>query len=393
MTSTNDIDRLLGKTLELVHKYIDPRRVADARRRQADVFNWKPTDYLPLVFWGSAPELTGLPDFDWRRQFDDPRVSLYVQLKLLIATIAHGADICPAVRADTGVINCPTVLGAPYEVPAHTKPVINGNVGKAALAAFRVPDDISGLGVLPIMARHARHHLAALKRAGLAELVILHHCDLQGPFDIAAQAYGHDEIFLDLYIDGPFVHELMAKSTDIYVKMAVLCKQLAGQPLRAGHANQYWMDPGSVRVCDDSGILVSAEKYAEFLVPYIAPALAPFGGGWIHYCGGVPDGNRPEGLHLHDLYCAVPGMRGLNFTTASGLEGQIEKLMARKVAYLGGLPREKEAPLAQHFRHALELCKPHGRRGMIFEAGVRAGEEESAVALWRKLQDEMLPKA
>ena len=38
---------------------------------------------------------------------------------------------------------------------------------KEALAAFEVPDDLSGLGVLPRMIEHMRHHVAALRERGL----------------------------------------------------------------------------------------------------------------------------------------------------------------------------------------------------------------------------------
>ncbi len=380
---------LLGCVLELARELIDPQVVARARRRQADAFAWRETDCLPLILSAEVPALAELPDFDWARQFDDPRLSLYMQLKDVLRAAAAGGDYVPTVRADTGVINGPSVLGAPYAVPSHTKPVITGHVPKETLAAFQVPQDIAELGVLPTMVDHTQHHLAALDEAGLGQLVGVRHCDTQGPFDIAAQAYGHDQIFLDLYVDGDFVHELMGKCTDIYVKLARLCKRLADQPLRSGYANEYWMESGSVRLCDDSGILVSAEQYRQFLAPYLGRALEPFGGGWIHYCGGVPDGNRPEGLHLHEIYCSVKRMRGLNFTTGRDWPAEIRKLIERKVVYLGGLPRGDGEGLADYFRRALSLCDD--RRGMIFNGSVRAQELPAALESWQRVHEELWP--
>lgn len=384
-----DAKSLLKRVLDLAGEAIDAGRVARAKRRQADMFAWRQSDYVPIVFGVAVPALEGLPDFDWAEQFADPAASLYMQMKDVTRAAAAEGDYVPTVRADTGVINGPTVLGAPFDVPAHTKPVINGHVPKQRLAAFQVPADISGLGVIPTMIEHTQHHLAALAGAGLGDLVGVRHCDTQGPFDIAAQAYGHDEIFLDLYVDGEFVHALMAKCTDIYITLSQLSKRLAGDPVGSGYANEYWMDPGSVRLCDDSGILVSAEMYEQFLAPYLARAVEPFGGGWIHYCGGVPDGNRPEGLHLHDLYCAVPKMRGLNFTTGKDWPGEISKVIARKVVYLGGLPRANGQPLADYLRRAARLCD--GRRGMIFHAEVHADEAARAPETWQRVQDELWP--
>jgi len=384
-----DAKSLLKQTLELADDLLDADRVAQAKRRQADMFAWRESDFVPIIFGLRVQSLEGLPDFDWTEQFFDPAASLYMQMKDVVRLAAGGSDYVPTVRADTGVINGPSVLGAGYDVPAHTKPVVNRRVDKGKLAAFQVPDDIRGLGVIPRMIEHTQHHLAVLAEAGLDDRVGIRHCDTQGPFDIAAQAYGHDEIFLDFYRDADFVWDLMSKCTDIYVKLARLCKELVGHPPDNGYANEYWMDRGSVRVCDDSGILVSAEQFAEHLAPHVAEALAPFGGGWIHYCGGVPDGNRPEGLHLHEVYCSIPGMRGLQFTTGADWPAEIRRVIDRKVVYLGGLPRGRDEPLEEYFRRALSLCP--GRRGMIFSADVRTEEAPSAVGSWRRVQHELWP--
>ena len=382
-----DSRQLLNRVLDLAAERLDGGRIETAKRRQADMFAWRESDYVPLVFGQSVEALAGLPDFDWAEQFADPAASLYMQMKDVIRQAASGSDCVPTVRADTGVINGPTVLGAPYAAPSHTKPVCTGHVGKDVLAGFEVPDDISALGVLPTMVAHTRHHLSALRAAGLDALVGVRHCDTQGPFDIAAQARGHDELFLDLYVDGDFAHALMAKCVDIYVKLNELSKRLAGTPADRGHANEYWMENGSVRLCDDSGILISAGHFREFCAPCIARAFEPFGGGWIHYCGGVPDGNRPEGLHLHEIYCSIPNVRGLQFTTGGDWPAEVRKVIARKIVYLDTLPRLAGEPLADYFRRVLGLCD--GRRGMIFSPSLRDGEHDAAMDTWQAVQDEL----
>ena len=142
-------------------------------------------------------------------------------------------------------------------------------------------------------------------------MVDVHHCDIQGPFDIACQALG-PTIFTEIYDDPEFVHHLMNEATRAYIAVAQLCKTLQGEGETWGNASGFWMKQGGVRVCDDSGILLSRACFEEFVFPYHAKALAPFGGGWLHYCGGVPGGGRAEGVHLHDMYCRIPGLRGLN---------------------------------------------------------------------------------
>ncbi len=382
-----DTTSLLNRVLEVAGEVLDGDRVAAAKRRQADMFAWRQSDYVPLVFGRPVEALGDLPDFDWAVQFHDPAASLYMQLKDVVRAGASGSDYVPTVRADTGVINGPTVLGAPYAVPAHTKPVCTGRVPRGRLAELELPEDISALGVMPRMIEHTQHHLAALRRAGLDDRIGVRHCDTQGPFDIAAQARGHDDLFLDLYTAPDFVHALMATCVDLYRRMNVLCKRLAGEPLQRGYANEFWMANGSVRLCDDSGILISPAHFREFCAPCVEAAFEPFAGGWVHYCGGVPDGHRPEGLHLHEIYCSIPRLRGLQFTTGRDWPAEVRKVIARKVVYLGTLPRADGEPLAGYFRRVLSLCD--GRCGMIFSPQLREDERPAAVETWHAVQDEL----
>ena len=161
----------------------------------------------------------------------------------------------------------------------------------------------------------------------------------------------------------------------------------AGHPLTSGYADEYWMGSGSGRLCGDGGILISAEMYREHVAPCLGRALEPFGGGWIHYCGGVPDGNRPDGLHLHDTHCATPGMRGLNSTTGRDWPAEIRRLIERKIVYLGSLPRLEGEPLEACLRRVFSLCD--GRGGMIFTPELRGGEASAAMETWHLVQDQM----
>jgi len=386
--SDADVASLLDRVLDLVAARLDPARVADARRRQADMFALRPSDFLPIIPRGDVPETAGLPDFDWARQFHDPAASLYQQLKdHVLPGLAGGGDFVPAVRPDTGVINGMTVLGAAFDVPAHTRPVITRYVPKESLAAFDVPDDVSALGCIPVMLEHARHHRSALAERGLAEHVRVAHADQQGPFDIAAQARGH-EIFIDLYEDPAFVHALMEKCAQVYVAISRLSKSVDPAPVAGGAGSYFWMDTGTVRMCDDSGILISADQHRAFAAPTMAKALAAMGGGWMHYCGGMPGFNRKEGLHLHEVYAGIEGCRGLNWTTAGDWLGEMRRLRGLGLCHVGTLHRLDGEPLEACFRRALGVYPD--RTGLIFDDPVlRPGEADRAADLWRHLQEDV----
>jgi uroporphyrinogen-III decarboxylase len=383
-----DVEALLDRVCGLVAARIDPERIAAAQRRQADAFAWRAGDSLPILFGRAVPEAADLPDFDWARRFHDPAASLYMQLKDdVLPQVAAGGDCVPAVRANLGVINGMTVFGAAYAVPAHTMPVITRYVAKETLAAFEVPEDVGRLGTMPRVVEHMEHHRAALEARGLGAHVRLLHCDQQGPFDIAAQARGHD-LFTDLYDDPPFVHGLMRKCTQVYVAVSRLCKRIDPAPLAGGAGSALWMANGSVRMCGDSDILISAAQHREFVAPYEQDAFQAMGGGWLHYCGGVPGFARREGLHLHEVYAGIEGLRGLNWTTAGDWMGEMRRLRALGLVHVGTLPRGPGETLEDYFRRVLE---PYPERaGLVLDGhDVRPEEADRAVDAWRRVQDDV----
>ncbi|MHC4984271.1 MAG: hypothetical protein ACYTF6_14030 [Planctomycetota bacterium] len=385
---SNDVQFLLCRICDLIAGKIDADRVATAKRRQAGVMAWREVDYVPLVF--SSPNAFGaekLPAFNWAERWYDPAKSLYMQLRDVYGFVAGGGDFVPGVRADTGVINCMSVFGVEYLVPEHTKPVVSKYVSKRQLWEFELPEDVSTLGVIPRMVEHMEHHLAVLRAHGLGELVSVYHCDQQGPFDVAAQTRGH-EVFVDLYDDPEFVHDLMGKCARAYVAVSNLCKRINGEPAGAGNAVGVWMENGGVRMCGDSDILVSPEQFRQFIQPYQQEAFAHFGGGWLHYCGGCKGTGRREGLHLHELYAQEEGLRGLNWSTAGDWLREMRKLKDLGLVHIGSVPRDDGQDLEDYFRKALS---GYDRRcGMIFRhPQLRRGEAERAMDVWHEVQDEV----
>jgi len=383
----HDVNGLLDQVGDFVHCYADASRIADAKRRQADMLALRPSDYIPILTGKPVPEARDLPSFDWAERFHDPAKSLYMQLKDdVLPRVASGCDAVPTVRPDLGVINCMTVFGCAYDAPAHTMPVITRYAAKEALAAFEVPGDVSGLGVMPQVIEHAEHHRAVLREHGLWDAVRLVHCDQQGPWDIAAQARGHD-VFLDVYEDPAFVHGLMKKCTQVYVAVSRLCKSFDPSPIAGGAGVAFWMDSGAVRMCGDSDILISAAQHREFAAPYQQEAFRAMGGGWLHYCGGMPGFKRREGLHLHEVYAGIEGLRGLNWTTAGDWLGEMRRLRDLGLCHVGTLPRAEGETVADYFRRVLSPYPT--RTGLIFEGPyLQPAEVDGAVDLWRKVQDE-----
>lgn len=94
-----------------------------------------------------------------------------------------------------------------------------------------------------------------------------------------------------------------------------------------------------------------------------------------------------EGLHLHELYARIEGLRGLNWSTGGDWLGEMRKLKRLGLVHLGGLPRRRGEALADYFRRALSPYD--GRRGMIFGMGAADGdgEGERVMEAWHGVQD------
>jgi hypothetical protein len=381
-----DVREAVERACDLAHRYFDPEKNARTRQRQAATLAWEPVDYLPIIFDVKVLEADTLPEYDWQEQWYDPAKSFVAQIKGQLGPGAAPGDFLPSVRADLGVINGPSLFGVGFQVPEHTKPVVDRFIAKEALCDFSLPDDIRDLGVMPRLIEHIQHHAAVLKAHGLEAHVDLTHCDTQGPFDIADQVLGH-HIFTEIYDDPDFIHHLMTEATRAFIAVTRLCKELQGEHGPGGNAAGFWMQQGGMRICDDSGILLSRDSFAEFVLPYHAQALSAFDGGWLHYCGGVPGGGRAEGLHLHDLYCSLPQLYGFNFTTGQDWEAEIRKVRARHVAYIGGLHRPEGEPLEAYLTRVAQLAPE--RTGFLFAYAFDEAEWDAVVPTWQRVQDNL----
>jgi len=132
--------------------------------------------------------------------------------------------------------------------------------------------------------------------------------DTQGVFDIAHMLYGQD-IFYDLADDPAWIHDLMQASLDLYLRVSRHLKAMLGEPageMIHGHGTpQGVYFPGAgVRISEDTATLLSPAMIERYLLPYIERAIAPFGGGFVHYCGHHP--------FLHERLCRLPGVKAID---------------------------------------------------------------------------------
>ncbi len=353
----------------------DPR-LPTAQARQAAVWRGEEPDFLPLLCESAAQPWDG-ERFALAEQAEDSEKMLYEGLLGSVRQLPLQSDSVLSIRPQFGVGCLVTAFGVEYELSTtYGTPWVVSRLSRDELARME-PDDLDLDGSL--VGRACRFLEQWASRLGVRLAVYLP--DTQGPFGIAHQARGHD-IFTDMFDDPPLVHHLMELTTHLYVEATRRLKAAAGEPLDSGHHDgSLYMERCGVRMCDDSGILASPALFGEFVVPYHRRALAPFGGGWVHWCG-----HRPQ---LLEAYLQIPEVRAVNFGNPEMYEPEtvLPQLVQAGKLYFGSWPWRPDEGLDAYFDRILEPLAG-GKRGLIL-TGAQDGatpETPEVMSRWREAQ-------
>jgi len=362
----------LDDLLELIQP--DPQILADGRRRMADLFHDRATDSLPIIFSTPAPEDGIAWNKDMRRHVEDPDTMLYDQVAGLIGWARAGSDAQLAIRANTGTGTLCTAAGCEQLLSEFGLPWTT-HVGREAIQTFN-PSNIAELGVLPRV-----RELYAYFRARLPERIGFYIADTQSPFDLAHLLYG-DAIFYDMFDDPEFVHLLMKKATALYIAGSRLMKAWISEQADGGCHGGLWMANGGVRVCEDTATLLSPELIEQFVVPYRDAGVAPFGGGWVHYCG--------DNAALYRTLLRAPQVRGINFGNPErhDFSRVLPELIEEGKFYFGNPPRQEDETLEAYFHRVIGYTGG-AKKGLIFVPELRDDEPKAparVLDLWRALQ-------
>ena len=368
-TTTFTLDDLI----ELIQP--DLQVLADGRRRMADLFHDRATDSLPILFSTPAPEEGIAWNKDLRLHVEDPDQMLYDQVAGLIGWARAGSDAQLSIRADTGTGTLCTAAGCGQLLSEFGLPWTT-HIGREAIEAFD-PADIAEKGVMPRV-----YELYAYFRARLPERIHFYIADTQSPFDLAHLLYG-DAIFYDMFDDPEFVHLLLDKATALYANGSKLMKEWIGEAADGGYHNGgLWMANGGVRACEDTATLLSPDLIDEYVVPYRDQGVAPFGGGWVHYCG-----NNDA---LYATVLKAPQVRGLNFGNPErhDFSRVLPELIEAGKFYFGNPPREEDEALEAYFRRVIGYTGG-AKKGLILVPELRGDESKEparVIDLWRSLQ-------
>ena len=375
-TLSDQISRLLDALDAARHPAAEER----GRARIAAVYAGQEADRLPILFDAPAHDLA--VDSDLRAQFYSPQAMLVAHLQRLVAaaTIPHDGQLC--LRPNLGVVFVPSIFGLDPEVPADAMPRLRHHLAKEEVRRFQLPTDVTGCGLVPRAIDYIRYFQELL-----GDRAHVYMPDTQGVFDIAHLVLGN-ALFLELYDDPAFVHHLLQLCLQAYLRVTLALKPVLGEPPQSGYHGHgmvcgLYLSRGGARCAEDTPTLLQPRHIDEFVTPYIARALRPFDGGFVHYCG--------RNDHLFQALLSLPEVRGINLGNPEKHDPAacMQALLARDKFYFGSWPRRPGEPLRDYLQRMLALTAGR-RRGFIFlltPAELGTDSPAQAVGLWRELQD------
>ncbi|MCM8900199.1 hypothetical protein KVG29_03035 [Caldicoprobacter algeriensis] len=328
----------------------------DGKEKIAKVLNGETVDCLPLIFW--KPQNTTIlgKTYNMKEQFYSKEKMLYAHLEEIECCACCTFDALLCLRPNFGTVFIPAMFGLKYQVFEDKYPWLVSHLTKQDIVKFEFPD----LDKNEMMCK-ALEYIRFFKE-NLPEWIHVYLPDTQGPFDIAHMVYG-DDIFLELYDDPQFVHDLMEICTQMYIQVSIKLKEAIGEALNEcyhGHAlvRGIYMKNGGVRISEDSATLLSPFHIDEFVVPYLKKALEPFGGGFIHYCG--------KNDYFLEVLLDMDEVRAINFGNPEkhDFETVMKKFLDHNKCYFGLWPKMQNETISEYIIR-MKKVSDGGKRGLL----------------------------
>ncbi|GAA0181985.1 hypothetical protein SH2C18_44390 [Clostridium sediminicola] len=267
------------------------------------VYEHKETKELPIVlsdvnYWVSGDTPSLIPD-DYFTNFEsmfDFQVS-----KIEKHLNKFDDDYIPLLFPWYGTGVVPSALGSEIVFQSKMDPSVHGTVLKEArdIKKLCLPDPYKN-GLMPRVLKCIDYMKAN------SDLPISF-TDPQGPLNIALCLCGVENLFIWMYEEPRYVHEIMEFCTEVFIQWVKVQKKHAGQQYNNGAFPHGIVLPegfGGIWISDDDCTVISPELYKKFVVPYNSKIFKAFGGGTLHFCGTAE--------HQLENFLNTEGLTGIN---------------------------------------------------------------------------------
>lgn len=349
------------------HAY-EPERIELSKRRLLAVWNGKtPEDRIPFVFFG-------LP-CKHDPECNDHDESLFGQLQQILERVYLSDDYVPGLFPGLRQATIPGAFGSYERMTGEhrwTTPVI-----RKPRDVYDLPEpDFGPSTVGGFMLERMKHYFEATRGQ-----LDIHITDLQGPFSVACQLWGDQNMFLALYECPDEVRYLLNITTDAVIKYSKLMVEAVQGRLVPIHCQpDLWMPlETGLAVSEDHMAVVSPSVFREFIAPGLNRISQEFGGIVVHSCGDIE--------HNIDEILRLDGIKAINFSTS---ETDIEDV-ARKVQGSVAMLAHTAPVASRHLkllssREHAELCftviKKYAIQGVVFVPGARDLHKTYECAKW-----------
>jgi hypothetical protein len=367
-----------------LHEYLDfdYNHIQRSRNRQCKAWRRERLD-MPLLFIGGrlSAKQEEIPAYDLKQVFTDKAKMLCREMRGACSTANGRSDSLPSIRANLGTGILLSCLGLEQEAYADKMPWLHKHMSKEQISKL-TPDDIRPKGSFA-RGLEMMHYFREI----MGDSVPIYVMDTQGPFDLAHLMMG-DDVFLELYDDPHFVHNLMEICLELGIRTHRWMKEAIGEsPTSFHHSNLIYSDSFGIRICEDTTALLGGDQIREFAIPYSKRLAGVFGGAWVHYCG--------YNEALTDAILEQPEFKVLNFGHIPGHEHEIDFFAnmekfdkARKVNF-NAWPKFSHEDAESYFRrlHRYAVQGMLAPSMNITEALSRAGFKTPAdiLGFWKKL--------
>lgn len=388
----------------LVTEAVNFQRLEQGRGRQQAVAEGRKPDYAPLLLGyrthalpmfsedlslinaehfldgGLAiPEIADYPHYAMIEQVQSPAKMLYEALWGILSWARAPSDAQLSIRLAL-ISSMLTCFGVEYEINDQgcawfSKPI---DLDRAINADVT---DLAGSGQVPMVLDYLRffkEHIVPGVKIG---------CPIaMGPFNIIDAMLGTD-LWLLLHDAPDKIHVLMAKITDVIIRLVKLYKEVLGESLDTAEIGPLYLARGGVKIGSDSMVMVSPAMYKEFVHPYTERLCREFSGGYHHSCGYYPK-------HFEFL-CRAEHLTCINFGQPElwDVGEAAHQLITHGKFYYGGWDRKTNEPIEEYLRRGVEICGPDRNRAILYAYGEREPwpEPSKTMELWHRLQDDMYP--
>ncbi len=179
--------------------------------------------------------------------------------------------------------------------------------------------------------------------------------DSQGPLTTALSIIGYENFCYWVHDYPKQIHKFMELVTEGMIRWIEFQKQRAGSPMDGCSYPLGIKLPegfGGVWLSDDDSVMISADIFRKFVVPYNSKVLKAFEGGCIHYCG--------DSTQNIENYCNTEGLTCVHnmHMDSIGAAVKMKNALSKKgIAYMASDFVPSDERLGNYYRELFDAME------------------------------------